>query len=465
MRTKFGLLHSLILLLLLTLILAPASLAGLLDLRSASRSETAGDYASAASAYASAARRLPWQPSLWERAGMMAQSAGDSGNAILFLERAGQHNILSARGWLSLGQAYQQQGEASSAELAWEQALPLAEAYRSLAQAHREEDDYQAAIQDWRASLAQENGNAEAHYQLGLLLAATSPEEALPELMQAAQFDSSLDAPVQTLRTALNAGSISDDRAYQLLLAGRALGALGEWDLAGEAFRNAVAARATYAEAWAWLGEAEQQLGQDGSEAMARALAYNPNSAMVQGLYGLYFQRQGQPAEAVAAFQKAVDLEPDDAVWQMALGSAYEQTGDLAHAVNDYLRAVQLAPADVSTWRGLANFCLRNQADQVEYGLPAAFHLLELAPDDWRSYDIAGQMLQGTGALVGAELVLKKALQMAPLEAAPALHLGLLYLQTGRDAAARTYLLNAQTLDPRGPYGAQAQRLLERYFP
>ena len=140
---------------------------------------------------------------------------------------------------------------------------------------------------------------------------ALAPSKALPELMQAAQIDPALDATVQSLRSALNTAFLSDDRAYQFVISGRALGASENWDLAAEAFRNAIAVRADYAEAWAWLGEAKQQQGQDGSAEIERALALNPNSAMLQSLYGLYLQRQKQPEKALAAFQKAATLEPE----------------------------------------------------------------------------------------------------------------------------------------------------------
>ena len=462
---KFGLPHIAILLGLLIFILLPAPLVGFRDVVAASRYEAAGDYASAASAYALAAWRIPWRPSLWEQAGEMAQASGNGQNAILFLKRAGQRNALSPLGWFSLGLAYQQQEDIPSAVSAWKRALPLAEAYASLAQVYRTQGDFPAAIADWQASIAQKADQANAHYQLGLLLATTAPETALPELMQAAKLDAAFETRVQSMRKAFNSALLSDDRAYQFLLSGRALASLGEWDLAAQSFRNAITSRQDYAEAWAWLGEAKQQQGQDGRSEIEQALADGPRSAMVQGLYGMYLQRQGQPKEALAAFQQAADQQPADAGWQMALGSAYEQTGDLVKAFNYYLRATELAPEDASAWSGLASFCLRNNVDLAVSGLSAASHLLALASDDWRSYDIAGQVLLETGDTHGAEQDLQKALQMAPLEAAPSLHLGELYLQTNQRTAAQAYLVNAQAFDPNGPSGMLAQRLLERYFP
>ena len=53
----------------------------------------------------------------------------------------------------------------------------------------------------------------------------------------------------------------------------------------------------------------------------------------------------------------------------------------------------------------------------------------------------------------------------APEAASPAFHLALLYLQIDKPDLAKQYLQSAQALDPDGPIGAQAARVLERYFP
>ena len=456
---------TLILFILLLLILAPRPFAGYLDLRQAFLFETAKNYAFAASAYASAAERLPWQPFLWEKAGIAFQLAGDPAKAVLFLNRAASRNAISQTGWISLGLIYQKSGDLPSAMKAWEQALPLAEAYRYLAQDQRKLGNFTAAMASWRASLVNDPQNASALYQLGLLELTVAPKDALPTLMQAAQLDPALDTPVQILRSALNTAFLSDDRAYQFVISGRALGAAGNWDLAAEAFRNAITLRADYAEAWAWLGEAKQQQGENGSAEIEKALAINPDSAMLQSLYGLYLQRQKLPKAALAAFQKAATLEPEDAGWQMALGGAYEQAGDLVAALEHYQQATQLSPKDATVWRALAEFSLRDNVDPTGIGLPAARKLVELANNDWRSEDIAGQILLENGNTVGAEALLQKAVELDPTQAAPSLHLGLLYLQTGNRAAAYSYLNQAKTFDPEGPNGWQAQRLLEQFFP
>ena len=67
--------------------------------------------------------------------------------------------------------------------------------------------------------------------------------------------------------------------------------------------------------------------------------------------------------------------------------------------------------------------------------------------------------------MVGAEALLKQAVELDPTQAAPALHLGVLYLQTGNRAAAYSYLNQAEVFDPNDSNGWQAKRLLEQYFP
>ena len=465
MKKTFGPTQPLILFALMILILAPRPLAGVLDLRSANRFESTGNDTQAAQAYAAAAERIPWMPSLWEKAGISALQSGDVKNAISLLNKSVERSAISARGWFSLGTAYQASGQLSLAVKAWEQALPLAQAYFDLATAQRSLGNFTGAIGFWRATIAMEPENAAAHYTLALLLMATAPGEALPELMQAARLDPELDPTVQGLRTALNTGLASGDGATHFLVSGQALAALGEWDLAAEAFRNAIAWRSNDADAWAWLGEAQQQLGHDGGPEMEQALALGAQSTLVQGLYGLYLQRQGQPQAARAAFQKAADLEPEDPGWQMALGSACEQTGDLVAAYGYYLQAVELDPQNASTWRALVAFSLNNTVDVAGSGLPAAHKLVELAPDDWQSYDLAGQAEFLLEEYSAAEVYLKKAIQLSPTQAAPGLHLGLVYLQTGERASAWYYLNLAMTFDPDGSYGWQAGRLLEQYFP
>jgi len=461
--------NALILLALLALILAPRPAAGYWDSRQASRFEASGDYAAAAAGYALAAQRLPWQPSLWEKAARADLDAKEYSQAEHAFELADRYHALSPDGYVGWGDCAFALGKVEFALERWnaqlDQAGDPAALLARIAHGYQALALYANELQTWKRYLPYQPGDASAHYRLGLLLAASTPDEALPELMLAARLDPGLDPSVESLRTALNTATLSDDRAYQLLLSGRALGAMGNWDLAAEAFRNAIGVRADYAEAWAWLSEAKQQQGQAGSSEIAQALAFNPDSAMVESLYSLYLERQKQPKQALAAMQKAAALEPADPGWQMALGEAYEQAGDLISALQHYQQATEMAPDNATFWQALAEFSLRNSVDLAGTGLPAALKLVDLAKDDWQSYDLEGQILLETDDPDAAETALKKAVALAPAQAAPYLHLGILYMQTGDRAAALADLDVAKALDPGGPAGWQANRLLEQYFP
>ena len=461
--------NALIVLTLLALILVPRPAAGYWDTWQASRFEASGEYTAAAGSYALAAQRLPWQPAWWEKSARAYLEAKEYSQAEHAYALADRYHALSPDGYVGWGDCAFALGKAEFALKLWNAQLNragdpsallarLARGYQALALFTNE-------MQTWKRYLSYQPGDASAHYRLGLLLAASQPGQALPELMLAARLDAGLDPSVESLRTALNTATLSDDQAYQLLLSGRALGAMGHWDLAAEAFRNAIAARADYAEAWAWLGEARQQQGQDGSSEIERALAFKPDSAMVESLYSLFLERQNQPKQALAAMQKAAALEPADPGWQMALGEAYEQAGNLISALQHYQQATEMTPGDATFWQALAEFSLRNSVDLAGTGLPAALKLVALAKDDWQSYDIEGQILLETDDADAAETALKKAAALAPAEAAPYLHLGILYMQTGDRAAALADLDVAKTLDPTGPAGWQANRLLEQYFP
>jgi tetratricopeptide (TPR) repeat protein len=459
----------LILLSLGILILIPRPMAGKIDLDRAIRYDQSGEYSQAASGYTAAAERQPWMFSLREKAGDAFLLSNDNEKASEAYLIAFNHGALSAKGFMLWGDTALRMNDPNSAIARWKKALQSGgsptELLRRIALGYESLQDFPNELQAWQKYTALQPDDAAAQYRLGLLLASDSPAESLPHLAEAAKIDPTLDPAVQLLRTALNTGLLSDEAAYRYVISGRALGALQEWRLAEISFRNAIRERPAYAEAWGWLAEAEQQQNRDGTAEIQRAVSLNPDSAMVQGLYGFYLQRQKMPVKALGAFRIAASLEPADPGWEIAVGKAYEQTDDLVEALAHYQHAVELAPKDPSTWRTLADVSLRDGGDQIGVGLPAALESIELAKDDWQSVDVAGQLLFELQDMPGAEAMLKKAVELGPNQAAPLLHLGILYLQIGNRPAAQACLQQAKDLDPQGSQGWQAQRLLEQYFP
>ena len=462
---------SLIIGLLLALALGPITIAGYNDLALAASLSSPHEQSVY---YESAAQRLPWAAYLYETSASAAMRAGDYERAIALFQVAQRKSALSPNGQFELGWAYFLLGERSQALDEW-QAIPsgnpatasagpyLADGYHAQARF----DDEERTLRQW---LALDPQNADAQYRLGLLLFADASPEALPLLEFVASASPELKPAADGLRVALKTALEAGAPAAALTYCGQTLAAIGEWPLALRTFSRATQADPSHAPAWAWLGEARQHVpeGGDPLEALQRAVSLAPGSAQVQVVFGLYWQRQADWEKARQAFETAAQLEPQNPAWQISLGQIYVQLGNLVTALDYYQDAVELAPNDSRTWRALALFSVENDVDLETIARDAALRAYALEPENAQNMDALGRALLATQQYDAAETFFKKAIEAAPglpSSAAPAYHLALLYMETNRRDLAEEYLRSARALDPDGPLGAQAARVLERYFP
>jgi tetratricopeptide (TPR) repeat protein len=459
----------LIILMLVAVVLAPAPVKGYWDLRQAEAESVARAFWPAGRDYEAAARVLLWRPDLWERAAIAYASAGDWQRAMPLFERAQALDALSADGWDAFGTGYWLQAEDAKALEAWDAGLhrfpQQAKFYSRFALAYRNIGQFDAERQALETWLAGGRGTAAEHYRLGQLMMASDAARAQTELVQASAMDKTFGPAVATLQAALTAAAEQADESQRMVLIGRGLGLVQEWRLAGAAFEAGTRANPQNAEAWAWLGEARQQAGQDGLPELDRALSLDPADTLVHGLRGLYWKRQGQFSKAVAEYQAAVQAEPGSADWQAALGEAYALNGDLVSALASYRKATELAPTKATYWRLLAAFCADNGTQLLNVGLPAAEKAAALAPNDPQVLDTQGWSYSQAGLLYKAEQALTSAVKLAPDMALAHLHLGENYLRQGNGSSARDELRAAGRLDPEGPVGALAGKLLQQYFP
>ena len=236
---------------------------------------------------------------------------------------------------MALGDAYQQTGNSAAALRLWKTAAALGrlapeEAVingSKIAQGYLEQGNYPAAIGFWQYLADLQPGDAQTHFQLGLLLATQDPETALPVLEKAAGLDAQLQTPVSGLRRAVLSARFAENPAYTLLVTGRALAMLDRWRLAAEAFHQATRIRPDYAEAWAYWGEALQHPGvvddtagtspEDKTAGLAelqKAVTLDPKSLAAQTLLSLYWVRQGRYDQALETIRLALKLAPDNPV-------------------------------------------------------------------------------------------------------------------------------------------------------
>jgi tetratricopeptide (TPR) repeat protein len=423
-----------------------------------------------AAAYLAAAARInPWRSDLWERAAQNALAAGLPDEAIDDLRRAKAYAPLSEDGRVTWGDALMAKGDRKGALLAWQDALtsygPQADLYRRIAEAQRAALDFNSLRETLEAWNRLAPNDAQVLYQLGCVLAATEPAKALPPLMQALSLDSDLNASIRRLQEALNAGQVVGDPAYSFMAAGRALGSLEQWDLAAEAFRHSIMLKPDYGEAHAFLGEAEQHLGQDGLAELRRAQVLSPDSVLVMALQALYWERNGKAEQALVYLHAAADHEPDNPVWQAELGRTSADLGDMDAALGYYQRAAELAPDLPIYWRSLAGFSVTYNYQVRDVGLPAARQAVALAPDDPAALDLMGQILLVLNDPVSAERFLQRALAQDAQYAPAHLHLGIVFQQQNQVERALEEWNLARRLAPETAAGEQAARLLQRFSP
>jgi serine/threonine-protein kinase len=231
-------------------------------------------------------------------------------------------------------------------------------------------------------------------------------------------------------------------QALEDYLRGRAL--LEGWDVdrnyarAEEAFRKAIAADASFAEAHAMLAMAswmhynetrEVKLVRDALESAQRAVSLAPALPEAHLALGIVELGRGRSVEAAASFQKAQELAPaDDAVCRW-IAAAYAALGRHADAEAMYRRAIDLRPAYWNNYNSEGRFFLDQGKLDAAKGMFQ--RVIELRPESDIGYtNLAGAHILA-GELKEAEPLLHAALRIKP-SASVHNNLGFVYYSTGR---------------------------------
>jgi tetratricopeptide (TPR) repeat protein len=424
------------------------------------------DYTAAADALGEVAARLPYSAYAQHRAGLAVISAGRFDAAIRHL-----HTAAALEGWtttrrIALGDAYLGQDDMPAAIGQWEQALadsPEDDALLvRLARNYEASGRYSDAVRVLNTLARLRGSDAAVYYRLALLSAASTPPEAPARLALVAEIDPALAPTVQVVLSAIQVGQATGDNAVVFAQVGRAFEELGEWRLAEEALSRAVALSPEYADAYVYLGLAQDMQGKDGLEAYERALALAPESAVAQFYAGLYWRRFGDARKALAHLEAAQRLDPENPAVAAEMGGAHASLGDLQAAEQWLSQAVMLAEHEARWWRLLARFALDHEYHVAEVGLPAARQAAGLEPDNAEGADLLGYALVVTGDLINGQKMLERAVALNPEAASTYLHLGVLYARLGQPAEAEALLNHALALDPQGLYGNLAMQALAR---
>ena len=439
-------------------------------LQIAREANEAGDSLQASQSIIHAIQYSPWREDLWELAGILAHKGGDDQTARTYLQHGYEAGNLSAGGLTALGDAAQSADDLQTAIFHWEEALEAggtpAELHSRLAETYRQLGDLDNAIHHQSELVRINPTDAVSNYTLGLMLAASQPESALAYLNLAAELDPKLSENTTSVTQNIRSARIRDDQANLLVSSGQALASIEEWDLAIIALSRATKVNPQYADAWAYLGEALQQIGQEGSEQLEQALIIDPKSLAANILMGLYWQREEQYDVALIYLHTAAQLDDNNPALQAEIGNTLGLLGNLSAAESHYQRAVEFSPRDPVYWQALASFYIKYETKLSAEGLPAAREAVLLEPSDPTSLDILGQIYLLLDSPHIARRFIQRALDIDPNFLPANLHLGLIHILEGDTLQAYQRFTLVQSLAPKdSQISEQARRLLETHFP
>ncbi|HEX9090304.1 MAG TPA: tetratricopeptide repeat protein, partial [Anaerolineales bacterium] len=312
--------------------------------------QSQGDALSASLHLGEVANYYPWRYELNLQAARYAMVAGDPQAAITYLERPGTVSHLTIDDTLLLGDAYDQRGDVYMAEAIWKRVSQLADsapANERLANLYLQRQDYASAIAALQKLHRLNPSDTHLYYQIGSLFAATEPTQALPYLAQAVEVDPSKTSQAQGLYDKIRTANLFDNPAYTLLISGRQLANLSEWELASVAFQQATHLQPEYADAWAFLGEARQQViiqkigaaGGVGLTELEHSLKLDPRSILANTFMGLYWERQQDYSKAQYYLEQAIMNNPSDPYLYSELANILSKAGDLPAAETRYAEA------------------------------------------------------------------------------------------------------------------------------
>jgi tetratricopeptide (TPR) repeat protein len=370
----------------------------------------------------------------------------------------------NARALAGLAAARWEQGDRSRAVALWQMALArqpdlpglgvrLALAYLDLGQSA-----------DAAATLRQGLAHAEdpaAHLYLAMIQALEDPQGARRELRSIADDGPPpLVAARDYMLDALDKAEAAGSPAGAAKSLGLAFTQIEEWPLARQALEQALALDPSDAEAMAFLGHAEAQLGRPAFDHLAAAVVARPDWPLGHYLLGRYYVQQEAYEFAAEEFRVTLRLDPGNAQAQADLARAYMGLGQYLAAEEALVAASEADPGDLAFRLALARFYADHTWHVTDRGLAAARAAADLAPEDPEARDLLGWMYFLAGDVSQARLHLESALRLDPELVSAYYHLGLVYKLLGQEETAHFAFSRVIDLDTGGFYRDQAQTAL-----
>lgn len=197
-------------------------------------------------------------------------------------------------------------------------------------------------------------------------------------------------------------------------------------------------------------------------ETYDRALKEQPDyvpALLARGDINLH-ERQ-DPARAANDYSRAVKLAPQDATAQFKLATAYHALGKLDDAARHYRAAIAADATYALAYNNLAALGAERKQD-LDGAVKAAKRAIELAPNEAAFHSTLGMVYVARGDLELAISALRSAAEMKPPEADRYYRLGLALDQKGRKSEAIAALKQALAINPDFANAADTRRRLSQ---
>jgi len=160
------------------------------------------------------------------------------------------------------------------------------------------------------------------------------------------------DQPTAAPGNQSSAPVIEQTAAVSWLNQGIALGSLGKYDEAIQAFDKAIEINPQYEAAWYLKGAALNRWGMysDAVQAYDKVIEINPRNESAWHGKGITLGNLGKYDEAVQAFDKAIEINPKNAVGWYLKGAALDRQGKVLEAIQACNNATEINPQDAEAW-------------------------------------------------------------------------------------------------------------------
>jgi tetratricopeptide (TPR) repeat protein len=430
--------------------------------RGADRCRAAKEYSRAISIYQRLALLHPQWPVPHTQLGQVYLVQGKWDEAEKQFRQAWELDKGEEEALLGLGLVAYQRGDIEDAMDLWRQAAAVnprnvAVHYR-LGQAHLNRSRFELAKQELERVVLYDSDHQEAHYYLGLLLAAEDETLASEHLsLVASGEDAELSERAQEMMILLEEISASEDESYVAARLGHAYIRYEVPSLAVAQLERVVERQPDNCAARAYLGYALFALGghETAREVLREVTYLTPKCPLGHYFLATLHRSEGYLPTALWEFKRSLRLDASNAAVYADIANTYQRMGGYLVAGEWYRAAVEVAPDEVDFRLLLAQFYV-DVLLRAEEGLAAAQQAVALAPDSPVAQDLLGWAYYLTGDSGQAQVGLEKALALDPDFARAYYHLGVVCSQLGDEEKARWAYERAIDLDSDGLYRERA---------